>query len=161
MAEKNERRAARLSRSADHKAKAQAAKRLRSPETREGVHVFHARRRALDVPYDPGMDAASRSRPEGPWAEADARAKAELLAGREEVLAAARRERKDRQQEDRAGSRPFEACKRARQEAYSIPGEPLEFGPAAAPAQRMVHTREAPGGIAARQRALARRGRTP
>ena len=82
-------------------------------------------------------------------------------AGREEVLAAARRERKDRQQEDRAGSWPFEACKRARQEAYSISGDPLEFGPAAAPAQRMVHTREAPGGLAARQRALARRGRTP
>ena len=103
VAEKNERRAARLSKSADHKAKAHAAKRLRSPETRGGVHAFHARRRALDVPYDPGMDAASRSRPEGLWAEADARAEAELLAGREEASAAARRERKDRQREDRVG----------------------------------------------------------
>ena len=55
VAEKNERRAARLSKSADHKAKAHAAKRLRSPETRGGVHAFHARRRALDVPYDPGI----------------------------------------------------------------------------------------------------------
>ena len=103
VAEKNERRAARLSRSADHKAKAQAAKRLRSPETRGGVHAFHARRRALEVPYDPGMDAALRNRPEGPWAKADARTKAELLAGREEVSAAARRECKDRQQVDLTG----------------------------------------------------------
>ena len=61
-------------------------------------------------------------------------------------MAEARRERKDRQQEDRAGLRPFEACKRARQEAFSIPRDPSEFGPAAAPAQRRVHTRRRPPG---------------
>ena len=34
----------------------------------------------------------------------------------------------DRQQEDRAGLRPFAACKRARQEAFSIPHVPSELG---------------------------------
>ena len=135
----------------------QAAKRLRSPETREGVRAFHARRRALDVPYDPGMDAATPCRPAGLWAEADARSEADFLAGREEAAAAAQRERKDRQREDRAGTRPFEVCKRARQEAFSIPCNPPDLGPAAAPAQRAVHTREAPWGLAARLRVLARR----
>ena len=46
----NERRATRLSRKADRKARALEARRLRSPETREGIHAFHARRRILDVP---------------------------------------------------------------------------------------------------------------
>ena len=55
---KKEKRAARRSKVADHKAQALAAKLRRSPETREGVHAFHARRRAVEVPYDPGMDVA-------------------------------------------------------------------------------------------------------
>ena len=114
MAVAREKRAARLSKAEDRKAKAQAAKRLRSPETREGVHAFHVRRRALDVPYDPGTDAAMPGRQAGLWAEAEARAEADLLAEREEAAAAAQRERKDSQREDRAGTRPFEACKRAR-----------------------------------------------
>ena len=139
----------------------QAAKRLRSPETREGVRAFHARRRALDVPYDPGMDAATPCRPAGLWAEADARSEADFLAGREEAAAAAQRERKDRQREDRAGTRPFEVCKRARQEAFSIPCNPPDLGPAAALAQRAVHTREAPWGLAARLRVLSRRSGSP
>ena len=138
---KEEKRAARRSRVAAHKAQAKAARSLRSPETRAGVHAFHARRRAVEVPYDPGMDVAMRNRPESSWARADAQDKAERLARREETLAEARRERKDRQQEDRAGLRPFEACKRARQEAFSIPHVPSEFGPTAAPAQRRMPAR--------------------
>ena len=35
----------------------------------------------------------------------------------------------DRQREDRAGTRPYEACKRARQGAYSIPRSPLDVAP--------------------------------
>ena len=77
---------------ADHKAQALAAKLRRSPETREGVHAFHARRRAVEVPYEPGMDVAMRNRPESSWARADAQDKAERLARREETLAEARRE---------------------------------------------------------------------
>ena len=76
---------------------------------------------------------------------------------RTEALAGVRRERQDRQQEDRAGLRPFEACKRARQEAFSIPHVPPELGPTAAPAQRRQPAREAPGGLAARLRGIARR----
>ena len=78
---------------------------------------------------------------------------------KEEALVGVRRERRDRQQEDRAGLRPFEACKRARQEALSIPHVPPELGPVAAPAQRRQPTREAPGGLAARLRGIVRRRR--
>ena len=78
---KKEKRAARRSKVADHKAQALAAKLRRSPETREGVHAFHARRRAVEVPYDPGMDVAMRNRPESSWAKADAQDKAERLKG--------------------------------------------------------------------------------
>ena len=139
---------------------ASAARLLRSPETRAGVHAFHARRRAVEVPYDQGMDAAMRDRPESSWAKADAQDKAQGLARKEEALAGAQRERKDRQQEDRAGLRPFAACKRARQEAFSIPHVPSELGPAAAPAQRRLPAREAPGGLATRLRAIERRRRS-
>ena len=120
------------------------------PETRAGVHAFHARRLVVEVPYDPGMDAAMRDQPESSWAKADAQDKAQRLARKEEALAGAQRERKDRQQEDRAGLRPFAACKRARQEAFSIPHVPSELGPTAAPAQRRLPAREAPGGLATR-----------
>ena len=137
-----------------------AARLLRLPETRAGVHAFHARRLVVEVPYDPGMDAAMRDRPESSWAKADAQDKAQRLARKEEALAGAQRERKDRQQEDRAGLRPFEACKRARQEAFSIPHVPSELGPTAAPAQRRLQAREAPGGLATRLRAIERRRRS-
>ena len=73
------------------------------------------------MPYDPGADAAAREEPAGPWAEAAERAEAELRARRAEAAAVEREECKDRQREDTAGTRPFEACKRARQEAFSIP----------------------------------------
>ena len=126
---------------------------------RAGVHAFHAKRLAIAVPYDPGMDAAMRDQPESSWARADALGKAQSLARKEEALAGVRRERQDRQQKDRAGLRPFEACKRARQEAFSIPYVPPELGPTAAPAQRRQPAREVPGGLAARQRGLARRRR--
>ena len=157
--DKEERRRTRCCRAADRVARAEAARLLRQPETRAGVRAFHARSRDAAMPYDPGMDAAMRDRPESPWARADALSKAQSLARKEEARAAARRERQDRRQEDRAGLRPFEACKRARQEAYSIPYVPPEFGPTAAPAQRRQPAREAPGGLAARQRGLARRRR--
>ena len=98
-----------------------------------------------------------RDQPESSWARADALSKAQSLARKEEALAEVRRERQDRQQEDRAGLRPFEACKRARQEAFSIPYVPPELGPTAAPAQRRQPAREAPGGLAARLRGIARR----
>ena len=101
-----------------------------------------------------------RDQPESSWAKADAQDKAQRLARKEEALAGAQRERKDRQQEDRAGLRPFAACKRARQEAFSIPHVPSELGPTAAPAQRRLPAREAPGGLATRLRAIERRRRS-
>ena len=110
---------------------AQASSRLRSPETCEGVQEFHAKRHLFAVPSDPGGDAAAPEGPAGPWAEAEARAEADLRARRAESAAAVREARMDRQREDRAGTRPYEACKRARQEAFSIPHSPLDFGPRA------------------------------
>ena len=114
------------------------------------------------MPYDPGADAAAREEPAGPWAEAAERAEAELRARRAEAAAVEREECKDRQREDTAGTRPFEACKRARQEAFSIPHSPLEFGPPAAP-ERIAGSKRAgvPGGIASRLRKLARRSGLP
>ena len=84
---KEEKRKARRSRAADHKAQAEAARLLRQPETRAGVHAFHARRLVIDVPYDPDMDAAMRDQPESSWARADAQDKAQRLARKEEALA--------------------------------------------------------------------------
>ena len=81
-----------------------ASRRLRSPETREGIHGFHAKRRRFVVPYDPDVDAVTPGRPAGLWAEAEARAEDNLRAGREEAAAAAQQARKDRQREDRAGT---------------------------------------------------------
>ena len=121
----------RRSRKANRASVAQASSRLRSPETREGVQEFHAKRHLFAVPSDPGGDAAAPEGPAGPWAEAEARAEADLRARRAESAAAVREARMDRQREDRAGTRPYEACKRARQEAFSIPHSPLDFGPRA------------------------------
>ena len=101
------------SRRANRASAALASRRLRSPETREEVHVFHTKRRLFDVPYDPGVDAAAPEEPAGPWAEAEARAEADLRARRAEAEATAQQACKDRQREDRAGTRPYEACKRA------------------------------------------------
>ena len=39
---------------------AEAARLRRLPETRAGVHAFHAKRLVIDVPYDPDMDTAMR-----------------------------------------------------------------------------------------------------
>ena len=92
---KEEKRRARRSRAADRRAQAETARLLRLPETRAGVHAFHAKRLAIAVPYDPGMDAAMRDQPESSWARADALGKAQSLARKEEALAGVRRERQD------------------------------------------------------------------
>ena len=104
--------------------------RMKTPETREEVHSFHAKRRLLEPPYDPYKETPKASR----------RSLGEAL---EEEAVAARRAAEDwRRRGPRAGrsgrsgsgrterdGRFTSACKRARQEAVSLLCSPSGFRP--------------------------------
>ena len=101
---------------------------MKTPETREEVHSFHAKRRLLEPPYDPYKEAPKASRRSlGEALEEEA--VVARRAAEEEARAARWEERQKRQREDRAGERFTSACKRARQEAVSLLCSPSGFRP--------------------------------
>ena len=106
----------------------QEKERLRTPETREEVHSFHAKRRLLDPPYDP-YEAAPKASRRSLGAALEEEALAARRAAVEEERAARWEERQKRQREDRAGERFTSACKRARQEAVSLLCSPSGLRP--------------------------------
>ena len=102
--------------------------RMKTPETREEVHSFHAKRRLLEPPYDPYEETPKASR--RCLGEAlEEEAVAARRAAEEETRAARWEERQKRKREDRAGERSSSACKRARQEAVSLLCSPSGFRP--------------------------------
>ena len=106
----------------------QEKERLKTPETREEVHSFHAKRRLLDPPYDP-YEAAPKASRRSLGAALEEEALAARRAAVEEAKAARWAERQKRQREDRAGERCASACKRARQEAVSLLCSPSGLRP--------------------------------
>ena len=93
----------------------QEKERMKTPETREEVHPFHAKRRLLDPPYDP-YEAAPKASRRSLGAVLEEEALAARRAAVEEAGAARWEERQKRQREDRAGerARPPRASVRAR-----------------------------------------------
>ena len=96
----------------------QEKERMKTPETREEVRSFHAKRRLLEPPYDP-YEVAPRASRRSLGTALEEEAVAARRAAVEEARAAHWEERQKRQREDRAGERFTSACKRARQEAVS------------------------------------------
>ena len=101
---------------------------MKTPETREEVHSFHAKRRLLEPPYDPYEVTPQASR-RSLGTALEEEAIAARRAAEEEARAARWEERQKRQREDRAGGRFTSACKRARQEAVSLLYSPSGFRP--------------------------------
>ena len=160
-AAKTERRATRLARRAERARVLQSRKRHLQPETREDVRAYHARRRAMTVPYDPyAVDA----RPVQPvqsslWSLLEEEGEAHRKARQEEALAASQfAERGKRQCEDRGDTRAWQACKRARQEAVSLLSSPLAVMPPLVPEQPARPKRKCPGDDTSRGSKLARKG---
>ena len=110
--------------------------RLKTPETREEVHSFHAKRRLLEPPYDPYEETPKASR-----RSLEAALEEEAVAARrvaeEEARAARWEERQKRQREVRAGERSTSACTSVRvrrRSAYFAP--PRDLGRCLAPGCR-------------------------
>ena len=106
----------------------QEKERMRTPETRQEVHSYNAKRRMLNPPYDP-YEAAPKASRRSLGAVLEEEALAARHAAVEEAGAARWEERQKRQREDRAGERFTSACKRARQEAVSLLYSPSGFRP--------------------------------
>ena len=128
----------------------QARKRHLQAETRVDVRSYHAKHRALTVPYDPyavdvqpvqprAFGACSRTEggrraPQGAEGEGGGLCRAVCGAGYK------------RQQEDRGKLGTWEACKRARQEAVSVRCPPPAVMPPFVPEQPARPQAEAAGG---------------
>ena len=102
---------------------------MKTPETREEVHSFHAKRRLLAPPYAPYKEAPKASRRTSLGTALEEEAVAARRAAVEDARAARWEERQKRQREDRAGERFTSACKRARQEAVSLLCSPSGLRP--------------------------------
>ena len=121
--------------------------RMKTPETREEVRSFHAKRRLLEPPYDPYEVAPKASRRTSLGTALEEEAVAARRAAVEDARAARWEERQKRQREDRAGERFTSACKRARQEAVSLLcSPPRDSGRCLAPGRHPGPQAEASGG---------------
>ena len=135
----------------------QAARRGRRAETRAEVHSYNAKRRMLRPPYDPYVPESAPARRSLWHSLEDEAAKAQRAARemeRAERWAALQRQRR----EDRAGERATQACKRARQEAYSLLSNPPWLRPMPG-VGRTAHTKRKSQGGPSRGAKIARLAR--
>ena len=123
-----ERSNARASRRAARRSALESRHRGLQPKTRASVRSFHVKRLALCPPYDPYVDDTA-VRGGGLWQDLEEAALQRSKVDREAARRALLDERNERQKEDRAGGRAWEACKRARQESVHLLSSPSGFRP--------------------------------
>ena len=151
-----ERSNARASRRAARRSALESRHRGLQPKTRASVRSFHVKRLALCPPYDPYVDDTA-VRGGGLWQDLEEAALQRSKVDREAARRALLDERNERQKEDRAGGRAWEACKRARQESVHLLSSPSGFRPMPTVGLATRPKRRPPGGPVSRGAKLARR----